>query len=188
VAELSALLFDMDGTLVDTAEANYAAYAAALAEAGVAIARAEFDRHAHGRQWRQFLPEILAARASTADAAAIAARKHALYPAHAARTRLNAQLVALARAAKPRLAIGLVTTASRASVDAVLASHGIADLFDTIVTGDDVASPKPAPEAYLLAATRLGLAPAACLAFEDSDVGAESARRARIPIARVSMA
>lgn len=183
MAELAALLFDLDGTLVDTAEANYRAYAAALAEAGRTIERAEFDAVATGRRWSQFLPLLLPG----ADHSVIAARKQALYPAHLGASRINAPLVDLARAASPRLRLGLVTSASRRGADAVLAAHGLGDLFDVVVTGDDVEAPKPAPDSYQLAMARLGVSPDECLAFEDSDPGAESARRAGIAVVRVTL-
>ena len=55
----------------------------------------------------------------------------------------------------------------------------------TIVTGNDVAEPKPSPEPYLLAAARLGVRPDRCLVFEDTDIGIESARRAGMAVLRV---
>jgi HAD superfamily hydrolase (TIGR01509 family) len=59
-----------------------------------------------------------------------------------------------------------------------LGTAGLLELFDTIVTRDDVAVPKPDPEPYLLAASRLGIAPAACLAIEDSHAGVRAAHGA----------
>ncbi|MCW3848027.1 HAD family phosphatase [Sphingomonas sp. LB-2] len=180
MAELAALLFDLDGTLVDTAEANYRAYAAALAEAGVTIGREQFDAVATGRRWTQFLPLLI-----PEGHAAIAERKRALYPGLLGASRLNQPLVDLARAS--RLRLGLVTSASRSGTEAVLAAHGLSGFFEVVITGDDVAEPKPAPDAYRLAAARLGLQPLQCLAFEDSDPGAESARRAGIAVVRIAL-
>ncbi|MDF7777390.1 HAD family phosphatase [Sphingomonas sp. AOB5] len=183
MADLAALLFDLDGTLVDTAGANYRAYAAALAEAGCAVERDAFEAVAAGRHWSQFLPVLLPG----ADHAAIAARKQILYPAMLGETQVNTQLVGLARAVSGRLRLALVTNASPPSVEAVLAAHGLDTLFDTVVTGDDATNPKPAPDPYLLAMARLGVSPEQCLAFEDSDIGAESAHRARISVVRVTL-
>ena len=182
--ELAALLLDLDGTLVDTAEANYAAYAAALGEVGVAVDRASFDAVANGRHWSQFLPGIIGNAA--AEPARVAARKRELYPAMAGRTRLNRGLADFAAAARSRLKLALVTSASRSSTVAVLNAHGLGQLFETVVTGDDVAQPKPAPDAYLLAAERLEVSPDACLALEDSETGLESARRAGMRTFRVT--
>lgn len=182
--EIRALLFDLDGTLVDTADANYRAYAAALAEVGCAVERAAFDMIATGRRWSQFLPVLLPA-ASPADHAKVAARKQKLYPAFIGASQVNAPLLAFARAAQFRRA--LVTNASRPSTDIVLAAHDLTALFDVIVTGDDVANPKPAPDAYLFAMDKLGLGPAECIAFEDSDLGVDSAQRAGVYVVRVTL-
>ena len=56
---MRALLFDLDGTLIDSAEANYSAYARALHEVGAVVEPSEVARRAAGRQWREFLPELL---------------------------------------------------------------------------------------------------------------------------------
>jgi HAD superfamily hydrolase (TIGR01509 family) len=183
-AEIEALLFDLDGTLVDTAEANYAAYAAALREAGVMVGREAFDRAATGRHWRAFLPGLIGA--ISVDPARVAARKRELYPAMTPRTRVNRRLVAFARSQRSRLKLGVVTSASRSSATAVLAAHRLEALFPIVVTGDDVDAPKPAPDGYLLAAVRLGVEPGRCLAVEDSETGLESARRAGMRALRVA--
>lgn len=183
MTEIAALLFDMDGTLVHTADANYAAYAAALAEAGIDIDRPDFDRLSHGMHWRQFLPLMMGS--TTADAAAIAQRKQALYAGMMGMTQVNGHVLSLARAMAATCRLGLVTTASARSVAAVLDAHGLAELFDVIVTGDDVDRSKPAPDPYLLAADRLGIRPQDCLAVEDSDVGVESARSAGMGVLRI---
>jgi beta-phosphoglucomutase len=182
--ELTALLFDLDGTLVDTADANYAAYAMALREAGITIGRKAFDRAATGCHWRQFLPGLIGA--ADADPAAIASRKREIYLGMAAHTRLNHALAELAASLCARLKLGVVTSASRSSAEAVLDAHGLRALFATVVTGDDVLEPKPAPDAYLLAAARLGVSPGECLALEDSETGLKSARRAGMRTLRVT--
>ncbi|MDR3513045.1 MAG: HAD family phosphatase [Caulobacteraceae bacterium] len=184
--DVSALLFDLDGTLVDTRAANFAAYAQALAEVGVVVEEIAFNRLADGRNWRWFLPQILGEAADKAPA--VAARKAQLYPGLVGRSRPNPALIALAEAARGHVPTAVVTTASAANAGAVLAGHGLADLFDLVVSGDDVTRHKPDPEAYALAAARLGVAPGRCLAFEDSDAGAASAAAAGMPVIRVSLA
>lgn len=180
-----ALLVDLDGTLVDTASANYAAYAAALQEAGVDVDRACFDKVASGRNWRQFLPLLLGDKANAAPD--VAARKTVLYPDMLADIRINYGLVAMiktcALAEKPA---ALVTTASRAAVDAILERHDLAVLFRATITGDDVTAHKPDKEPYVTGAATLGVPPAACLAIEDTTVGAQSARAAGCMVLMVS--
>lgn len=185
--DAAALLFDLDGTLVDTAEANFLAYARALTEVGARVERARFDLVARDRNWREFLPDLLAESGVRADAAAVAARKRAIYPSCLGALRFNDGLLALARAARPALGVALVTSASAESVGAVLSKLDVAAHFDALVTGDDVRRHKPEPDAFLLGAERLGVAPSCCVAFENSDIGEASARAAGMRVVRVTM-
>lgn len=169
------LLVDMDGTLVDTAAANYEAYAEALRAVGVSVTRQAFDEVAPGRNWRQFLPTLVAAAGADADPAAVAAHKARLYPDKISLTMVNEALVGLIRSGRGVWRTALVTTASAPNVAAVLRHHRLEELFDTIVTGSEVARHKPDPEAYRIAAERLGLTAAQCLIIEDSDIGVASA-------------
>lgn len=181
-----ALLVDLDGTLVDTYEANFAAYEAALREVGVTVTRSEFDTISNGRNWRQFLPIFLENVA--AEPEAVARRKALIYPDMLHLTVMNegvSRLVALARSA---LSTALVTTASDANARAVLSYHKLKDLFDVIITGDDVTRHKPDPEAYRLAAMKLGVEARDCVVIEDSDVGVASARAFGATVIRVNSA
>jgi HAD superfamily hydrolase (TIGR01509 family) len=65
---------------------------------------------------------------------------------------------------------------------------GLLDKFDTIVSADDYEHGKPAPDCYLLAAERLGVAPANCLVFEDTEMGIESATAAGMASVKVATA
>lgn len=181
-----AILVDLDGTLVDTALANYEAYAQSLAEVGVAITRERFDREVAGRNWKQFLPEMLARAGVQAEPRAVAARKTAIYAERLDRVIPNHALIALLRQLRATECLAaLVTSASAANARAVLRHLDLAGLFDTIVTGDDVANHKPAPDSYQLAAERLGVAPAQCVVIEDSDIGVASAHAFGAPVLRV---
>jgi beta-phosphoglucomutase len=178
-----AILVDLDGTLVDTAEANFQAYAAALLEAGIIMNRERFEQASEGRNWRQFLPALL--DGAEASPATIAARKAALYPSFLHLTTANEGVRRLLAASRTHWLSALVTTASRRNVEAILAHHDLAPLFDRVVTGNDVARHKPDPEAYQLAAKWLGVAPEACVALEDTDIGAASASAFGAAVIRV---
>jgi beta-phosphoglucomutase-like phosphatase (HAD superfamily) len=186
VHRLRALLFDLDGTLIDSAEANYAAYSRALLEVGVRIEPNAVAKAAAGRQWREFLPALLRQAGVERDPGAIASRKGALYRESLGELRLNGALLALAASVGPLMRTALVTTASSESVHAILRHADLSHVFDHVITGDDVTRHKPDPEAYLLALARLQLDPRECLAFEDSDVGIASAAAAGIAVARVT--
>jgi HAD superfamily hydrolase (TIGR01509 family) len=178
-----ALLVDLDGTLVDTGEANFQAYAAALREAGVEIGRRRFDELSQGRNWRNFLPLMLAGAEASPEA--VAARKAALYGDFLHLTVLNSGVARLLELCRAQWRCALVTTASRRNAEAILHYHNIEHLFDCIVTGDDVARHKPDPEAYRLAAEWLGAEPQRCVAIEDTDIGAASASAFGAAVIRV---
>ena len=74
--------------------------------------------------------------------------------------------------------IGLASNSLRPFVDLVLASAGVADRFQVVVSGDEVARPKPAPDLYLAACSRLGVDPSVAVALEDSPTGVAAARAA----------
>ncbi len=79
---------------------------------------------------------------------------------------------------KGRIPLGLATNSPRFLVDAALTSAGFTDAFDAVVSSDDVEHHKPAPDLYLLACERLGVAPADALALEDTASGIASAKAA----------
>jgi HAD superfamily hydrolase (TIGR01509 family) len=185
VRRVRALLFDLDGTLIDSAEANCAAYSRALLEFGVRIEPDAVAKFSAGRQWRDFLPAILREAGVERDPQAIASRKGELYRERVGELRLNGALLTLAASVGPHMRTALVTTASAESVRANLRHADANHVFDHVVTGDDVARHKPDPEAYLLALARLQFDPSDCLAFEDSDVGVASAEAAGIAVVRV---
>jgi HAD superfamily hydrolase (TIGR01509 family) len=74
--------------------------------------------------------------------------------------------------------VGLASSSNRPLIDAVLEQAGVAELFETTVSSEEVARGKPAPDVYLEAARRLGVAPERCLAIEDSGSGIRSAHAA----------
>ena len=78
--------------------------------------------------------------------------------------------------------VALASSSIRPWVEACLQKIGLANAFETLITGSEVEHGKPDPEIYLLAAERLGVDPAACLAFEDAPAGIESAKRAGMTV------
>lgn len=185
---LLAYLVDFDGTLADTQEANYLAYARSLEEIGIAIDREQFFKQAFGRNWRQFLPLMLKEHGSDHDPAKIAARKTELYKTTAGDVRFNEALVSILRNRDSAIKIALVTSASAANVEAALARRAdIKNLFETTVTGDDVTRHKPDPQGFSLAASRLGVRACDCIVFEDSDIGVEAGLAFGAEVLRVSM-
>lgn len=183
---VAAAVFDLDGTLVDSMPAQYEAYRRAFADHGGVLGREAFDA-AVGATAAEVLPGLLAATGCTATVAEVRQGKAR----HLAAVLAEGALVALpaagvARALAPLVPLALCTSASGPTVALVLGHAGLDDLFGVRVTGDDVAQGKPHPEPFLLAAERLGVDPAACLAFEDSAAGVASARAAGMAVVDVT--
>ena len=78
------------------------------------------------------------------------------------------------------LRLAIVTGAGPDGVQSTLRQHSLGDFFETVVSGDDVANSKPAPDCYLLAVRRLGLLPSECVAIEDTEHGVNSAAAAGV--------
>jgi len=177
-AETRAIIFDCDGTLVDTHPLYLRGWRAAFAAvAGMEVAPAWFEG-------RGGLSEGLLLDAAEAEFARTLDRqemvKHAREVVAAAMVDLREiGIVAdIARRYHDRLPLGVASNGSLQVVERSLRVTGLYDLFDAISTIEDVARPKPAPDIYLLAAERLGTAPDVCLVFEDSNEGLTAAREA----------
>lgn len=178
------LCSDLDGTLVDTRAANHEAYAAALAEHGVSFTWEEFIP-TWGKDSREFLRDVAPAL-TEAERDAVRARKAMLYPSYFSATTLNhglVEMLRLARAAGTRTA--LVTTSKAESARAILHHHGIDDLFDHAVFGDDVRASKPDAEPYQRALAAAAVPAHRAITFEDSPSGMASAAAAGITAVRV---
>jgi HAD superfamily hydrolase (TIGR01509 family) len=174
-----AVIFDMDGVLLDSGAHHRDAWRLLLGELGLEPA-VDFWRCTIGRPAEDAVPLLLDRPVPPAEAAALARRKREHYTRLAARGMLPiagapAFVAALASARVPR-AVG--TSAPRTDVEALLEAIGVRAHFEVIVTADDVRWGKPNPEVYLRAAAGLGLPPVSCLVFEDSVVGIHAARNA----------
>lgn len=176
-----AVIFDLDGTLLDTEAITHAAGIEAFASMGVDVDPAFLhglvgkDDATGGAIIRATYPDLdplVFDRAWTTAARRRMAGGVPLKP---------FALDLLASIAQPR---AIATSSGRESAARKLAVSGL-PAFAHVVTFDDVARPKPAPDPYLLAARLLGVDPAACIAFEDSDVGAASARAAGMTVVQV---
>ena len=178
-----ALLFDLDGTLIDTESLALAAGMLAFAEAGFPV-EPDFmhgligvDQPTAGR--------IIQARHPSLDLDHLNQLWNAGF-----RRQLDRGLTLKAGAAEIltlalHLPRALVTSSGRVEAHRKLGLAGLAQVFAEVVTLEDVTRPKPAPDPYLLAARMLGVAPARCLVFEDSETGAEAAHRAGCVVVQV---
>ena len=172
--------FDLDGTLVDTHEANYHAYKHAVKDVMDIDLGEELKRRIKmGESSEQFLPKLL----DTTDDShfdRIKSRKKELYPDYLHHSKPNDFLISFLRQMAGDFETVLVTTAKRKSGLAVLKAHGLDGYFSHSIFGEDVKRMKPDPEAYLLALKTTGLKPDEVIIFEDSDIGLETADNAGI--------
>lgn len=176
-----ALIFDCDGTLVDTMPAHYVAWRATLDPLGIPFPEDRF--YALGGMPTRDIVALLAAEASVdVDVDAVTRAKEVQTGLHLHDVGPVEPVVAIARAHRGVLPMAVATGSIRATADRELRAIGVRDWFDVLVAAEDVVSPKPAPDTYLLAAERLGVPAGLCRAFEDTDLGCESARRAGMDV------
>jgi len=169
-----ALLFDMDGTLIDSDPLHSKIFIEFLGELGVEITEDDYISKFQGRRneviYAEFFPE--------GDGKAFDYEKEARY-----RARLDelpdlmpGTVDLLERAKADGIKTACVTNACRENLDAVFDRFDLAPLFDFAISADEVAKAKPDPELYLTAASSLSVAPEKCVAFEDSRSGLTAAR------------
>lgn len=178
-----AMLFDLDGTLIDTESVALRVGMQSFAALGAPVDLA-FLHSLVGID----LPSsavIIAAKHPELDQTALhgAWRQGFMDATLAEGLALKSGVMELLRARVRPMAV--VTSSGRAEAHRKLKLAGIADAFDLVITLDDVAHAKPAPDPYLLAAERMGVPPSRCLAFEDSEAGAQSAHRAGCIVVQV---
>ena len=178
-----ALLFDLDGTLVSTKEANFCAYRDAFRDFGHLLPREQFEA-TWGRDSRDFIPDLIPGISPKA-VAELRALKSVLYERYLDLTAPNAVLIEFLRLVAPCHKTALVSTAKSANGRQILEVHGLQSLFDVVVFGDDLLRSKPDPEGYNKALAELGVEPAYGLAFEDSATGQEAAIAAGLRVIAV---
>lgn len=175
--DFAAYLFDCDGTLADTMPLHYQAWRAALRAHDCAFPEALFyelggtptvrivellnERHGHR------MPPVETAR-----------HKDELYLRLICAIGPIEPVVTIARETHGKLPMAVASGGHRHIVINTLDALGITQLFDAIIGSEDYAHGKPAPDPFLAAARALGVDPARCLAFEDTQIGVEAARAA----------
>lgn len=183
----TAVLFDVDGVLVDSLPAHFLAFQQLGEQLGVPFTREMLDRTLGQHNGRIF-PMWLGNQVASERFGDLADQKEALYRSLAA-TELQAiegavELVKALHQAGLPLAVG--SSGPRLNVELAIRVLGLAPYFDVVITGDDVTRGKPAPDIFLLAAQRLGVDPATCVVVEDAEQGVQAALAAGMRVIAVT--
>jgi HAD superfamily hydrolase (TIGR01509 family) len=182
--EFSAYLFDCDGTIADSMPLHYIAWKLALGEWNC-----EFDEKLFYGWGGMPIVEIVARlnreRGLNMPVETVAHRKENLYFELLPQLKAVPEVLEYIEAKHGQVPFGVVSGSALISVTASLATLNLLDRFDTLVCAGDYKKSKPDPEGFLLAATRLGVAPESCLVFEDTDMGIQAATAAGMASVRV---
>jgi len=175
-----ALIFDMDGTIVDNMAFHTKSWIAFFERRGHAIDADAFFRATAGRQGGEIIRSHFGEHLLDDEVMTLNHEKEAvyreLYAPHRKAVEGFEDLIADAKSQGIALAVG--TAAPPANVEFTLDGLDLRRHFDAIVGATDVARGKPHPDVFLEAAKRCGAEPADCIVFEDAPLGVEAARRA----------
>jgi len=179
-----AYLFDCDGTIVDSMPLHYIAWKSALAEWGCAFDEKLFYSWG-GKPVDEIISTLNRMNGLNMPVEAVGQRKENLYFDLLPQLKAIPEVVEHIDAQHGRIPFAVVSGGRRSSVVRSLTTLNLLDKFDTIVGADDYTNSKPAPDAFLLAAARLGVAPQDCLVFEDTDLGIQAATAAGMASVKV---
>jgi HAD superfamily hydrolase (TIGR01509 family) len=172
--------FDLDGTLVDTHEANFRSYYDAIQHVTALNMDERLKTHIMAGESSDIFLKKLIPELNSDDIAKINRYKKEVYPNHLHISELNEYLSVFLQQMSVHYTTALVTTAKRKNALAVLNAHNLEKYFSFMIFGDDVTAMKPNPEAYLLALKKSGLQAHEVIAFEDSQKGIDAAVAANI--------
>ena len=179
-----AYLFDCDGTIADSMPLHYVAWKRALGEWGCDFPESTFYAWG-GRPVVEIIRSLNEQHGLDMPIEAVATRKEALYYEALPQLESVPEVLEHILAQHGRIPFAVVSGSTRESVTESLRTLKLLDRFETLVCAGEYTHPKPHPEAFLLAAERLGVAPADCLVFEDTEMGIEAATAAGMASVKV---
>jgi len=172
---LKAVIFDLDGVVADSHPIHEVAWKSLLAEAGLNPDTINVDFLYAGHPRREILKHYLGVL-SDAEIQHWGRRKDELYELAAKNLQTKPAIPrVLSRLRAAGIACALATSAGRKRTLESLQILGVTEYFSVVITGDDVRNPKPAPDIFLLASQKLGVAPENSVVVEDSVAGVQAA-------------
>ncbi len=181
-----AVVFDCDGTLVDSMPAHFDAWCDALALFGAGgVFKEDVFFAMGGRPTRDIVVELNDEYDLHLDPQAVAFAKREAFLKRIHSITLIDEVAAFASSLRGKIPMAIASGGSRRVVEKTLQIVGISDWFDEVVTADDVAEGKPAPDIFLHAARLLGVSATKCLALDDAPSGILAARRAGMQVVAI---
>lgn len=183
VSGFDAVVFDCDGTLVDSMRAHFDAWCEALSLFGAGgVFKEDVFFAMGGRPTRDIVVELNDEYDLRLDPQAVAFAKREAFLKRLHTITLIDEVAAFAQSLRGKVPMAIASGGSRMVVEKTLQTVGISDWFDEVVTADDVREGKPAPDMFLHAARLLGVPAMKCLALEDAPSGILSARLAGMQV------
>jgi beta-phosphoglucomutase family hydrolase len=175
------LIFDCDGTVVDTMPVHFLAWNKALEAVKIHLPEERFYAFA-GMPTVTIIQLLAKEQGIACDPEAVAREKERIYVESLETLEPIHSVVAIARREKGKRKLAVASGGWKRVVKQSLTVVGVEDLFDAIVGADDVVHGKPAPDVFLKAAEMIGVNPEACVVYEDGELGIEAARRAGMEV------
>jgi HAD superfamily hydrolase (TIGR01509 family) len=172
-----AYLFDCDGTIADSMPLHYKAWKKALAEWNCEFEEKLFYEWG-GMPVVEIVSTLNQRQGLSMPVGVVGRRKENLYFELLHELTAVPEVLEHIEAAHGRVPFAVVSGSTRESVTESLAALKLSDRFETLVCAGEYEKSKPDPEAFLLAASRLGVAPRECLVFEDTEMGVQAAKAA----------
>lgn len=175
--QFAGLIFDCDGTLADTMPLHWEAWRKVARRHGVHFTEERFYALG-GVPTRDILAQLKQEQGLAIDPLAVAREKEETYLETIHQVGPIEETIAIARAHHGKIPMAVASGGSRRVIGIVLEKIGIRPWFNAVVTNEDVARQKPAPDIFLEAARRIGVASGQCRAYEDTDLGMQAIRAA----------
>ncbi|KAA6097813.1 fructose-1-phosphate/6-phosphogluconate phosphatase [Pantoea dispersa] len=181
-----ALIFDMDGTILDTEPTHRKAWQQVLSRYGFTMDEAKMVAFNGAPTW-QLARYILEQNQAQHDPHQLAAEKTAALKAMLLEDVRPLPLMEVVKAYHGRRPMAVGTGSEHSLAKALLEALNVYHLFDAVVGADDVQRHKPQPDTFLRCAELMGVAPARCVVFEDADFGVQAAKAAGMDVVDVRL-
>ena len=179
VSMIKAVLFDMDGVIAETEHVHVEAEKQTLLKYGVQITEDELHRYTGTTAKQMFMELIAKYKLDTTFEKIFNEKEEIMFKLLEMDTQpVKGVIELICKLKEKHLKLAVASSSHRRLVQYVLRKLEITELFDSIISAEDVARGKPDPEIFLMSAKRLKVSPAECLVVEDAKLGVEAAKEA----------